>query len=328
MKTILITGAMGFIGGHTCKAFQQAGYRVIGVDRSLTIPQSSKFIDELIVDDFLIVPEIVSKKNIDGIIHIAGTSLVGPSLTNPGEYYNNNVAKTNLMLDNLSKKNWQGSIVFSSSAAVYGNNCNVPISENDEGDPVSPYGQSKKICEQIIKDHSRAHGFRSIALRYFNACGCDVDTELGNLWNDSHLIPRVVQSILENNLLTINGQDFKTKDGTCIRDYLHVSDIARAHIKAYEQSKYLDKGSFRSYNLGTGKGFSNKEIVEAVKNITGFDPIVKYGPRRAGDPDELIANPRQFIVDTGWMPINSNLDTIVETTFKWMKQYEMVVTKT
>jgi UDP-glucose-4-epimerase GalE len=315
-KNILITGAMGFIGSHTAKAFQKAGYRVIGIDRQITIPAAAGFIDELIVDDFANMAAAVAvERDVCGIIHIAGTSLVGPSIKNPGEYYDNNVGKTNTMLENLAKQGWQGKIIFSSSAAVYGNDYTRPWKETDSKNPISPYGHSKSMCEQIISDHSHARGHRGIALRYFNACGCDPDGELGNVWNDSHLVPSMVQSTLEKIPMTINGIDFSTPDGTCIRDYLHVSDIAEAHVLSISLGDSLDKGEFRVYNLGTGKGISNLEIVRGTQKGTMFN----YGPRRFGDPDELVADPTRFMTDTVWKPKYSQLDTIVSTTFNWMK---------
>jgi UDP-arabinose 4-epimerase len=323
-KTVIITGVLGFIGGHTAKAFKKAGYRVIGIDREWTMKEGSFFCDELVIDDFVnITAKVAVTNQADAIIHIAGTSLVGPSLKDPGEYYRNNTGKTNQMLDDLAMAGWTGTIVFSSSAATYGNDCTVPIVESAQGIPVSPYGQSKKMCEYVIADHSRAYGHKSIALRYFNACGCDGDAELGNIWNDTHLIPRVVQAILENQSFTINGSDFSTNDGTCIRDYLHVTDIANAHVQAVELCNKLETGTFKAYNLGTGRGYSNLEIAQAVKHVTSSNLKIKFGPRRAGDPDELIADPSAFIKDANWAPIHSNLLTIVETTYNWMKLHEM-----
>lgn len=320
-KTVIITGVLGFIGSHTAKAFKQAGYCVIGIDREWTMKEGSAFCDQLFIDDFVnITANIVKVNKVDAIIHIAGTSLVGPSLTNPGEYYRNNTAKTNQMLDDLASAGWTGSIVFSSSAATYGNDCPVPIKETAVGIPVSPYGYSKKMCETVIADHAQAYGHCGIALRYFNAAGCDPDGELGNIWNDSHLIPRVIQSALENQPLTIFGNDFATRDGTCVRDYLHVLDIADAHLRAVELCNSLDKTTFRAYNLGTGRGFSNLEIARAVEEVTGLELNSTFGPRRLGDPDELIADPSNFINDTGWTPKYSNLEILVETTYTWMKE--------
>jgi len=327
-KRVIITGVMGFIGSHTAKAFQQAGYHVIGIDRTWTIPDASMFVNELIIDDFVnITSKVADVNNVDTIIHIAGTSLVGPSIADPGEYYDNNVAKTNRMLDDLSKLGWKGTIIFSSSAATYGNECAVPIAEYAQGIPVSPYGHSKKMCEYVIESHVQAHGYKGIALRYFNACGCDPDAELGNNWDDTHLIPRVVQSVLERKTLTINGDDFLTKDGTCIRDYLHVSDIASAHVQAVELAKTLDNGTFEAYNLGTGQGISNLEIVQAVESATGLDVDYELGSRRFGDPDELIADPNKFMSDTQWRPKYSQLDTIVSTTVSWMKNINIKIIK-
>ena len=324
IKKVIITGAMGFIGSHTAKAFQRAGYYVIGIDRAWTISDAALFVNELIIDDFVnITANVAVINNVDTIIHIAGTSLVGPSITNPGEYYDNNVSKTNRMLDDLAKREWKGTIIFSSSAATYGNDCTVPIVESAQGIPVSPYGYSKKMCEHVIESHSRAYGHKGIALRYFNACGCDPDGELGNNWNDTHLIPQVIQSVLADETLTINGNDFATKDGTCVRDYLHVSDIATAHVLAVNLANTLESGTFVSYNLGTGKGISNLEIVDAVSLIHDREVEYKFGPRRFGDPNELVADPTAFMTSTGWIPKYSQLDTIVSTTLNWMKKTEV-----
>lgn len=324
MKTVIITGVLGFIGSHTAKAFKKAGYKVIGIDREWTMKEGSFFCDELFIDDFVnITATVAITEKVDAIIHIAGTSLVGPSLKDPGEYYRNNTAKTNQMLDDLATSGWYGRIVFSSSAATYGNSCDVPIVESAEGIPVSPYGHSKKMCEYVIADHTRAFGHKSIALRYFNACGCDGDADLGNIWNDTHLVPRVVQAILEEETFTINGSDFSTGDGTCVRDYLHVTDIANAHVQAVVLCDDFNPGTFKAYNLGTGHGYSNLEITQAVKQVTGSNLKINFGPRREGDPDKLIADPSAFIRDANWAPIHSNLLTIVETTYNWMKLHEM-----
>jgi len=327
-KKVIITGAMGFIGSHTAKAFQQAGYYVIGIDRTWTIPDASMFVNELIIDDFVNITATAANINkVDTIIHIAGTSLVGPSIANPGEYYDNNVAKTNRMLDELATLGWKGTIIFSSSASTYGNDCDVPITESAQGIPVSPYGHSKKMCEYVIESHAHAHRFKGIALRYFNACGCDPDGELGNNWNDTHLVPRVVQSVLERRTLTINGNDFSTIDGTCVRDYLHVSDIASAHVQAVYLAETLDRGAFKAYNLGTGQGISNLEIVKAVEAATGLDVDYELGPRRFGDPDELIADPNKFMSHTQWQPKYSQLETIVSTTLDWMEKTNLKIIK-
>lgn len=322
-KTVIITGALGFIGSHTAKVFKRAGYRVVGIDRELTIPQGTQFLDALLKDDFVnITAQAAILENAEAIIHIAGTSLVGPSISNPYEYYDNNVSKTNKMLEDLHKLNWKGKIVFSSSAATYGNECAVPISENATQLPVSPYGYSKLMGEQLIDSYCRAYGMKGIALRYFNACGCDIDGDLGNVKNDTHLIPRIIESILTYDRFVMNGNDFNTRDGTCIRDYLHVLDIAHAHLEAVCLAETLHTGEFVAYNLGTGSGHSNLEIVKACEYVTDCHLNLRFGGRREGDPDELIANPNQFMNATGWKPKYSDLITIIKTTHSWMKKFD------
>ena len=208
-KTVVITGALGFIGSHTAKAFKEAGYAVIGIDISCRNSGGIKYLDTYIKDDFeTMAAHAAINSDAVAVIHIAGTSLVGPSITNPGLYYDNNAAKTNKMLQTMHDLGWHGTVVFSSSAAIYGNTFALPWDEYDIADPVSPYGRSKLMAETIINDHCYAHGFKGIALRYFNACGCDASGELGNTADDSHLVPKVVRSLVTKEKLVINGSDF------------------------------------------------------------------------------------------------------------------------
>lgn len=324
MNKVLITGASGFIGSHTAKEFKKAGWHVIGLDREITIPESTLFFDYFIKDDYVNMAAFVAAtEKVDAIIHIAATSLVGPSILNPSEYYSNNVSKTNQMLHDLHKNGWNKTIVFSSSASVYGNNdikFDQPLLETDEKNPVSPYGRTKLMCEQIIQDHCYAYGFKGIALRYFNASGCDVDGRLGNKVNDSHLIPQIIESIITNKTFTVFGSDFNTPDGTCLRDYLNVNDIANAHLEAVRLAETLDSNTFNVYNLGTGSGYTNLEIVKAVERFTGNNVKLIKGPRREGDPDARVADPTKFINATAWRPTNSSLEQIVTTTYNWMKK--------
>lgn len=322
-KTVVITGALGFIGSHTAKIFKNLDWTVIGIDREYTIPQATKFIDHLIVGDFLdhtVTAAIVSQAS--AIVHCAGNSLVGPSLSSPGDYYHNNCAKTNQMLDLLAKNKWTGAIVFSSSAAVYG----MPLSsdslcETQAKNPISPYGWSKLICERMIEDHCKASSFKGIALRYFNASGCDHNGHLGHSINDTHLIPRILDACINDQPFTVYGTDYQTKDGTCIRDYLHVSDIAKAHVIAVVKSQEFSPGHFQAYNLGTGSGYSNLEIFSMCEQITGKKINLIKGPRRSGDPDFLVANSELFQKDTTWRPISSNLENIVKTAWLWHQNY-------
>lgn len=322
-KSVVITGAMGFIGGHTAKVFKQAGYHVVGVDREATVPESAHYIDQLLMDEFVDIAPLAALINqSDAIIHCAGTSLVGPSITNPGEYYNNNSAKTNLMMDKLAKFQYDGKIVFSSSAATYGVPANSSnILEDDAKNPISPYGWSKLFCEYIIKDHCLAHGMRGIALRYFNACGCDPDTTLGHVEDDTHMVPRVLSAYHNNRAFSLYGNDYATADGTCVRDYLHVMDIAWAHLEAVCLADAMQAGEFRAYNLGTGQGYSNREIIAACERAVDDKIGVVIGPRREGDPDMLVANSDRFQTDTAWRPRFSDIDTIVGTAWQWQQRY-------
>jgi len=319
-KQVVITGAMGYIGSHTAKVFKQAGYYVIGVDRTLTISKAAPFLDQMLVADYIdaaATAAIVNK--VDAIIHCAGTSLVGPSVHNPGEYYNNNVAKTNTLLDQL--RGWPGTIVFSSSAATYGNFCQNPISESEIQAPMNPYGWSKLMCEQVIQDHCQARGYRGVALRYFNACGADADGELGHVADATHLIPRILSAYQNKRPFTLYGNDYDTVDGTCIRDYLHVTDIAHAHLEAVCLADGVDAGDFAAYNLGTQTGHSNLEVLKICSKVVGEEINYTVVERRKGDPDRLIADSTKFKIKTSWRPHHSNIENIVSTAWQWQKQY-------
>ena len=322
-KLVVITGAMGFIGSHTAKVFKEAGWTTIGIDRSTTIPGAARYLDQMLIDDFVeISPVSAVISEADAIVHCAGTSLVGPSIKDPGEYYNNNCAKTNRMMDKLGRLGFPGTVVFSSSAATYG----IPthdhaIYESDPKNPISPYGWSKLFCEHVIKDHCHAHGIKGVALRYFNACGADSTGMLGHVIDDTHMIPRVLSAYHNNQSFTLYGDDYATPDGTCIRDYLHVTDIATAHLMAVELSYTFSPGNFRAYNLGTGTGHSNREIIAACERAVGDQIGVRTIERRAGDPDQLVANSDLFQQDTPWRPVNSNIDNIVQTAWQWQCKY-------
>lgn len=323
MKKIIITGAMGFIGGHTAKVFKQAGYHVIGVDHKNTIPESARYLDQMFTDDFVKMTAAAAVVNdVDAIIHCAGTSLVGPSIKNPHLYFWNNSNKTNDLLEELHKNNWKGKFVFSSSAAVYGTpKENRLLVEDDHLEPISPYGKSKWICEEIIEDHCFAHGFKGIALRYFNACGCDNDGTLGHVVDDTHMIPRVLSAHRRGEIFTLYGNDYNTDDGTCVRDYLHVTDIANAHLESVRLADSMNVGEFRAYNLGTGRGQSNKDIIWACNWAVRGKINYTVGPRREGDPDFLVADSTRFQTDTPWRPINSDTNNIVATAWAWEQKH-------
>lgn len=327
MKKVLITGAHGFIGSHTAKLFKQHGYYVIGLDNYYTLEHCEKnvlkYLDSCHMQDYEDnLYYHAGKNNVDAVVHCAGKSLVGPSVKDPFTYYYNNVKKLNNTLYGLTDAypDWEGSFIFSSSAAIYGNENTIPISESDNKNPVSPYGWSKLMGEQIIKDFCIAYGMKAIALRYFNATGCDLDGELGNRSDDTHIVPRIATAALSGKPFLLNGNDYDTEDGTCVRDYLHVMDIAKAHLMAVELSDQFEDGDFEAYNLGTGRGYSNLEIVHSFVEHNKVPVHISYSDRQQGDPSELIANPLKFIEDTGWMPEHSDIETIVTSTYNYMKK--------
>jgi UDP-glucose-4-epimerase GalE len=310
---------MGFVGSHTARYFSSLGYWVIGVDRVCTIPSARCWLNQLVQEDFVTaVPKIVGEQDIDLIIHCAGTSLVGPSMLNPGEYYDNNVAKTNQMLETLTKQlNWAGTLIFSSSAAVYGAPSEIPIPESHILNPISPYGSSKMFTEILIRDHCVASGMRAVALRYFNAAGAEPRYQLGHVQDDTHMIPRVFEAYYSGKRFHINGDKFDTPDGTCIRDYVHATDIASAHHAAAELAKTLGTSEFRAYNLGTGAGFSNLEVVSACEQFLKRDIDAELGAARPGDPARLVAQSMKFQTDSGWRPEYSSIENLVATAGTW-----------
>ena len=310
----MVTGATGYIGSHVCKHLQREGYNVIGVDL-VEREHTLKFIDEFINDDFNSVDCFAALKRVVAVIHCAGTSLVGPSIGDPAEYYVNNVAKTANFLDVLRRQGRPPVFVFSSSAAVYGNPDVDVIRENTAWQPLSPYGQSKAMIEIMVADISRAYHINCMNLRYFNACGADVDAgELGQAPGATHIIARLLESVRDNKDFTLYGSNYPTPDGTCIRDYVHVDDLARAHCLAIQ---YLlsDVGASCSLNLGSGQGYSNREIIAAVEQHVGAVRVNTAEPR-LGDPARLVASNDLAKTYLGWSP-EHNLETIIKSAWKW-----------
>lgn len=319
-KWVAITGCNGYIGGQTVLKFKDLGYKVIGCDRNHALsPWMREHIDVFIPGDFTsgLFTTAVQNKNSEAVIHIAGTSLVGPSITDPATYYINNVGSTAKLMKLLAERGWTRTFIFSSSAATYGNPVGINmLTEESPTIPISPYGQSKLMAEQVIRDCSRAYGFKSVALRYFNACGADAMVRHGQVKQATHVIARLMESLISGGVFTLNGKDYDTADGTCVRDYLHVEDIARAHIDAMLIAKEF-QDSFQEFNLGTGKGYSIREIIDAVERITGKTVLVHTGPRREGDPATLVASPQKFKNWSGWRAENSKLENIVRTSWAW-----------
>jgi UDP-glucose-4-epimerase GalE len=316
MTTVLVTGATGYIGSHVCKNLKAAGHVVIGLDL-VRRDHAVKHMHEFVQGDYCsdVMADLLSEHLPDAVVHCAGTSLVGPSLEDPAEYYVNNVAKTAKFLDMLRWIPNIPAVVFSSSAAVYGNPDVDMIYENQPYNPVSPYGQTKSMIEIMLVDFCRAYGMRSASLRYFNACGADLDGELGQAPGATHIIARLLESKKANQKFTLYGTDYPTPDGTCIRDYVHVVDLAEAHQLAVE---YLLSGQEECFavNLGGGQGHSNSEVISAAESVVG-NISIQPGVRRLGDPARLVAGTMAAKTKLGWTPEHSDLKTIIESAWNW-----------
>lgn len=316
--SILVTGGAGYIGSHCCRALRAAGYEPIVYD-NLSTGHRSFVCGELVFGDLLQQERIfvtLRKYNITAVMHFAAASLVGESVVDPQKYYLNNVVGTLSLLRAMRDAGCQH-IVFSSTGAVYGNADSKALPENFPCNPINPYGASKWMTERILADYRVAYGFGAFCLRYFNASGADPAGDIGELRsNETHLIPRAMMALqghIDN--FAIYGDDYDTPDRTAIRDYIHVCDLAAAHLAAL---KLLQEGhSGGSFNLGTGSGFSVREILGAIKRITGMDVPHVLKPRRSGDPAYLVADPSAACEILGFVPNYSNLSTIIETAWKW-----------
>jgi UDP-glucose 4-epimerase len=311
---VVVTGAAGFIGGETLLKLVDAGYDVLAIDRVMPsghlIPvpcqwHTGDFSAELGLD-------AIKRFCPDAIIHCAGTSLVGPSVKDPQEYYNNNFIKTKILLDYLvNNHDKKVRVIFSSSAATYGNPVMTPIQEVDPTEPISPYGESKLMIDWMLKSYSRAYGLDYVSFRYFNACGADSQARHGQASGATHIIARVLEAMRDKKSFTLNGTDYSTADGTCVRDYIHVEDLALAHILATDKSIPSD-----IYNLGTSEGTSNAQIIDTARSITGKPIQVIVGPQRAGDPDILTADAGKFMQVSNWKP-QFSLNDIIQHAWAW-----------
>jgi len=321
MRKIIVTGGCGYIGSHVARAFKCMGDQVFIIDR-VEREHTLKDMDGWFIDDFASEASLATIVDMepDVIVHCAGTSLVGPSMTNPAEYYNNNVVKTIAMLDVLKEMDKQPVVMFSSSASVYGEPKELPIREDSLINPMSPYGNTKAIIEIALKDYWYSYSLPSICFRYFNAAGAmPIDYDLGQEPGATHIIARVLEASLAGKAFTINGDTFDTEDGTCVRDYVHVWDIALAHVKAADfmlTGDPLGNVGFHVFNLGTNSGISNKQIVDYVKDKYGL-PFVNYGPQRTGDPAKLVADATEARANLGWSPRYSEMGSIIDSAYKW-----------
>ena len=313
MSVVIVTGSAGYIGGQTMLTLKDAGHEVYGIDRRDPPAHLRGVPNGFLYQDFAsdVALSWIIQKQPNAIIHCAGTSLVGPSVKNPSEYYNNNVAKTLKLLDIVKQSMPRCRLVFSSSAATYGEPIMNPIHEVDPKEPVSPYGESKLMIDMMLESYHRAYGTDYVSFRYFNACGADPEGRHGQEPGATHIIARVLEAMRDDGEFTLNGVDFPTTDGTCVRDYVHVEDIARAHSLAI----YHDVPA-GIYNLGMNTGTSNREIIAAAERITGRKLKVVLGEARPGDPPMLTASAAKFgLVAGAWR--HHDLDAMIQHAWNW-----------
>ena len=313
MSVVIVTGVAGYIGGQTALLLKDAGHEVYGIDRRDPPKHLRGICDKFLYQDFAsdVALSWIIAKQPDAIIHCAGTSLVGPSMQDPSEYYNNNVAKTLRLLDIVRKSLPRCRFVFSSSAATYGEPMISACYESDSCVPLSPYGESKLIIDMMLESYHRAYGLNYVSFRYFNACGADPKGRHGQEPGATHLIAKLLEATRDDGQFRIYGDDYPTADGTCIRDYVHVEDIARAHALALDLK--IPAGI---YNLGSNSGTSVKQIMDRARKIIGKMPYIGVDARRAGDPPELTATSKKFdLVAGGWR--HHDLDAMIQHAWAW-----------
>jgi len=316
---ILVTGGAGYIGSHTCKALAQAGFTPIAYDNLVYghewAVQWGPFEHGDILDASRLA-EVMERYRPQAVMHFAALAYVGESVTDPGKYYRNNVAGTLNLLDAM-RAHGVPRMVFSSTCATYGMPQHIPMNEDHPQAPINPYGWSKLMIEQALRDYSAAYDMDAVSLRYFNAAGADVEGGIGEAHDpETHLIPLVLDAAAGvRPCIEVFGDDYDTPDGTCIRDYIHVTDLADAHVRALD---YLEaEGGFDAFNLGNGNGFSVREVIETARAVTGRNVEVRIGKRRAGDPPRLVGDANRARQVLGWQPRFPELTTIVETAWRW-----------
>lgn len=321
-QSILVTGGAGYIGSHTVKFLQQQGYEIIVLDN---LVYGHRHIVENVLKVKLIVGDLGDRPLLDqifqtysiaGVIHFAAYAYVGESVQDPAKYYRNNVASTLTLLEAMCHAQVK-KIVFSSTCATYGVPEVIPILENHPQNPINPYGKTKLMIEQMLKDFDHGYGLKSVCFRYFNAAGADPEGLLGeNHDPETHLIPLVLYAALgKGDYISIFGTDYPTDDGTCIRDYIHVQDLASAHYLGLEY--LLNGGESEVFNLGNGNGFSVREVIDTAKKVTGREIPVKESDRRPGDPPILVGSSEKARQILGWNPQYPDLETIITHAWRW-----------
>ena len=318
-KNILVTGGAGYIGSHACKALAAAGFTPVTFDNLVYGHREAVQWGPLVTADLLdaeSVARAIEEYQPIAVMHFAAYAYVGESVENPGKYYRNNVVGS-LNLIEAMRDAGLDKIIFSSTCATYGIPERELISESHRQSPINPYGYSKLMIEKMLMDFDHAHGIRSISLRYFNAAGADVDTQIGEDHDpETHLIPLVLDAAAGlRECITMHGNDYATPDGSCIRDYVHVSDLADAHVLALQA--LLNGSRTHAYNLGNGHGYSVHEVISAAREVTGKNISVAIGPRRAGDPPRLVGDASMIKQALGWSPKYSDIGDIIGSAWRW-----------
>ena len=322
-KPILVTGGAGYIGAHACKALAAAGYLPIVYDNLVYgHRQAVKWgpLEEGDIADRKRLETVIREYNPAAVMHFAAYAYVGESVENPAKYYRNNVAGSLVLLDSM-RNCGVDKFIFSSTCATYGMPEEIPISEDHPQNPINPYGRTKLMIEWMLQDFSKAYGLHFVSLRYFNAAGADPDAEIGEDHDpETHLIPLILDAALgKRTHLEIFGTDYDTADGTCIRDYIHVTDLADAHLRALEH--LFKDGQNEAFNLGNGHGFSVREVIDAAMEVTGRKIPCRESQRRAGDPPILIGSSKKIKQTLGWKPVYGEIREIIRTAWQWQKKY-------
>ncbi len=322
---ILVTGGAGYIGSHTAKSLKNAGYQPVVVDNLIYGHEwAVKWgpLYKINISETQKLEEVILQENIKAVIHFAAYAYVGESVKDPLKYYDNNLVGT-LSLLKAMKNQKIDKIVFSSTCATYGIPSHIPINEDELQNPINPYGRSKWMVEKVLQDLAYSEKFNSICLRYFNAAGADPELEIGEDHDpETHLIPNAIQAALSSNrTLSVFGHDYPTADGSCVRDYIHVTDLAKAHVLAVEHLLTNKTVGFEFMNLGTGKGTSVLEIIRHVEKITGKKINYQIEARREGDPAVLVARIHKAIELLNWRPQYSEIEPILTTAIEWHKKH-------
>jgi UDP-glucose 4-epimerase len=316
---IMIVGGAGYIGSHMVKMLCQRGFQVTVLDNLSTGYRDAVLGGRFVKGDLAdrpLLERLFAEEAFDGVMHFASCIQVGESVREPAKYYRNNVAHTQNLLDAMVARGVLH-FIFSSSAAIFGEPLRLPIDETHPQEPVNPYGRSKWMVEQIAADYDRAYGLKSVSLRYFNAAGADPEGELGERHDpETHLIPLVLQAASgRRSHISVFGTDYDTPDGTCIRDYIHVQDLCTAHLLALQ--RLWEGVESTAYNLGSGNGFSVRQVIETARAVTGHPVVVEYGVRRDGDPACLVADSRRAREELSWRPQYGELATLIEHAWRW-----------